>query len=447
MAERNSYPREWTDRLPKEADRWVQGGLITTEQRTQIVALYPEPEAEGRDRTVLIFSILGSLLVGAGIILFFAANWPKIPAAIKVSAIMAAIIGSYASGYYLQVRTDYPRIGEALILLGGLLYGAGIWLIAQIFHLESHYPNGFFLWGLGVLPMAWAMGSRPMLYMGTALLTVWTVMEQAEFSSMNYLYPVLVAGVIFPLGRKLKTDLVEVAVLGGLFLWFAINVMRLREGSGVGPEAALLARIMLVYGGTVLAAGLARLGDERVYMGLGSLLALLGTYLLTFQWPVWMDGYRSGAPLAPLWSGHPFQLVGLTVLVAAMAASLWRYWQRGERGRLVMLPAVVMTLVLALGIHVLDEVPRMITANLLLFAATVGVILLAVGRQSQLLLNLGLLAFLVHVLTRYFDLFFTAMDKSFFFILGGLLLLGGGWLLERNRRRWMSDWGGDADAR
>jgi uncharacterized membrane protein len=162
---------------------------------------------------------------------------------------------------------------------------------------------------------------------------------------------------------------------------------------------------------------------------------------------VWMDGYRSGEALAPLWLGHPFQLIGLSVLVAAMAVSLWRYWHSGERGRMVLLPAVAMTLVFALGVHFLGEVPRMITANLLLFGATVGVILLAVGRQSQLLLNLGLLAFLVHVLTRYFDLFFTAMDKSFFFILGGLMLLGGGWLLERNRRRWMRDWGGDTDVR
>ncbi len=63
---------------------------------------------------------------------------------------------------------------------------------------------------------------------------------------------------------------------------------------------------------------------------------------------------------------------------------------------------------------------------------------------GAIVLVLGLLSFVVHTFTRYVDIFFTAMDKSLFFMLGGVLLLGGGWLLERNRRRWIGEWGGGA---
>ncbi len=38
-----------------------------------------------------------------------------------------------------------------------MFYGAGIWLVAQIYNIDEHYPNGFLFWALGALAMAWAM--------------------------------------------------------------------------------------------------------------------------------------------------------------------------------------------------------------------------------------------------------------------------------------------------
>lgn len=40
-----------------------------------------------------------------------------------------------------------------------MLFGAGIWLVAQIYHIEEHYPNGFLIWGLGAMALAWALPS------------------------------------------------------------------------------------------------------------------------------------------------------------------------------------------------------------------------------------------------------------------------------------------------
>ena len=47
------------------------------------------------------------------------------------------------------------------VSLGTMFFGAGIWLIAQVYHIDEHYPNGFLLWGLGALAMAWALRSIP----------------------------------------------------------------------------------------------------------------------------------------------------------------------------------------------------------------------------------------------------------------------------------------------
>ena len=40
-----------------------------------------------------------------------------------------------------------------------MLFGAGIWLVAQVYHIEEHFPDGFLIWGIGALALAWAMPS------------------------------------------------------------------------------------------------------------------------------------------------------------------------------------------------------------------------------------------------------------------------------------------------
>jgi uncharacterized membrane protein len=372
--------------------------------------------------------------VGAGVILFFASNWPLLPAWFKVAAILAATVGAYAGGYHLAyTRGDYPRLGHSLFFLGSLLYGAGIWLIAQIFHLQSDFAGGFLLWGLGVLPVVYVTRSAPVLYVSTITLTTWTIIVQTgPGEPHNWFYPLLMAAVA-ALARRAESVLAEAGVLVGGFLWLTAGVLQ------HGHEDVLLPQFLLLYGAPLVLAALARLGDLRAYAGLGGVMALLGLYILTFE------RQASSHSLWVLWGGPWFQAASAALLLAAVAVMAWLYWRRGEGGRLPVLVAVLALLPAALVAPALVGVPGMVTFNLLLFAGTVGFIVLGIRQRSQLLVNLGLLVFVLHVLTRYFDLFFSAMDKSLFFLLGGVLLLGGGWLLERNRRRWMRNWGGDGN--
>lgn len=416
---------EWQERLQTESERWVRQGLIDEGQRGAILKLYPTDGAAGRDRAVLIFSILGSLLVGAGVILYVAANWPLIPAGIKVVAILTATLASYGSGFYFQYRGDSPRLGQALLFLGSLLYGASIWLIAQIFHLDNDFPTGFLAWGAGLLPLVWATGSRPVLYLAAGLLTVWTVGAQAQFDQYNYLFPVLMLGAVLPLSRRTEARLAEAAVLLGLFLWFILNT---------DPTLAV-GRLALLYGLSLFLLGLSRVGEGRTYLGSGGFVALTGSYLLTFEIP----------RLPSLFAGPPYTLAGTLVLLAGVGVAAWLYQRRGGPERRYLLPAVLAPVGAVLLAEWTPEVGRMILFNLLLFGGAVGSVALGIQRRMGLLLNLGLIAFAIHLVTRYFDLFFSAMDRSFFFMLGGALLLAGGWFLERNRRRWVGDWGGGGD--
>jgi uncharacterized membrane protein len=95
-------------------------------------------------------------------ILFVAANWSAIPVWGKLAVIFIPKIASYGAGFVLRYeRRDFPKVGAAFILLGSLLFGAGIFLIAQIYHLLVHFSNGPLVWGLGSFPWPTCFVSRP----------------------------------------------------------------------------------------------------------------------------------------------------------------------------------------------------------------------------------------------------------------------------------------------
>jgi len=73
--------------------------------------------------------------------------------------------------------------------------------------------------------------------------------------------------------------------------------------------------------------------------------------------------------------------------------------------------------------------------NIALLAELVGIVFMGYARRATWLINLGALALFIFIFIKYFDWFFSYMNKSIFFIGAGVLLFALGWLMERGRRR------------
>lgn len=107
--------------------------------------------------------------MGAGVFSFVAANWQEMTRPMKVGVILVAMLISYSTGWYMKERTNLPKVGEALILLGAIIYGAGIFLVAQMFNLRANWPDGFILWMIGTVTMVFAIESYPLFYLAIPL--------------------------------------------------------------------------------------------------------------------------------------------------------------------------------------------------------------------------------------------------------------------------------------
>ncbi len=75
-----------------------------------------------------------------------------------------------------------------------------------------------------------------------------------------------------------------------------------------------------------------------------------------------------------------------------------------------------------------------VVLNLTLFFYLFGFIMLGYQRKEETLINFGSFFLFVFILVKYFDWFFSFMDKSVFFIGAGFLMFVVGWFMERSRK-------------
>ena len=394
----------FADTLAREALAWEEDGLISAEQRMRIMERYARQRQiesrAGSSRLITTITILGSIMVGVGVLLFIAANWSAIPKAVKLLMIFGLLIGTHGAGYHLRFgKGAYPKLGASLIFLGSIIFGAAIFLIAQIYHISAHYPNGVLIWGLGLLPLAYVLRFRSVLTLALATLCVWFDLE------LTY-YLHAVNDITF-------YALVMVNLMAGLMLWILglAHAARKQYDELAGP-----------------------------YLIFGMLITFTAGFIFTFELPRYIS---LAAPiLMPYFYGAGMLALASLVLYAA-APHKERGWLPEGVCLLIAIAAVLVLVRFfpeAYGFtDVKSALAFLVAANAVYLALVIGIILLGYVRRSPLYINIGLIFFVVFVCARYFDFFWKFLPRSIFFIIGGCMLLAGGAALERKRRRIMAE--------
>ena len=113
--------------------------------------------------------------------------------------VLISITGAYLvalSGVRSAKQRDVTVHSRRMIIACSIV---GIWLVAQIYHIDEYYPNAFIVWGLGALALAWAMPSIAQGLMAVLLVFLWGSFEVFGFSSPNYPGPWVVLLGVLPL--------------------------------------------------------------------------------------------------------------------------------------------------------------------------------------------------------------------------------------------------------
>ena len=363
-------------------------GLLTSEQEQSLRRA--SSNLDRGEANLIVRTALGALgggLLLAGLVLIVAENWAALPRFVKLGGWAGLQCAFLYLAHDLGARfKDRPYLAEAAAFVSGGWVLAGIALVSQIYHLNSRPANGVWFWLVLTLPAAWLLERHSTAVVLSVGLTAALVLEAdtrgswlyAPQSANPWLFvsiPILVSA----LSSCLPHRAVLIPGWVGAWVFFVSNVF------------------LLVFGAAQ------ELGRTTLD---GAWILVTGGVLAALVWP------RRCLP--EVWGPVTSRLVPLlTLLPWCLMGSDY------EKGALADSAAVGLSWIVQLGLAVL-------------------VIRAGARAGATGWVNVGYLALLAGILTRYFDFFGAYLEGGTALAATGVLILFVLYSLEKARRRSVS---------
>lgn len=376
-------------------NQWVREGLITSEQAQKMIADVTKRQEEyTSNRLIIAISTIGSILLGMGAIFFVASNWATISAHTKTALLISATAAAYIAGYLFKYKVrNLPRVGASLLFLGSLLFGATVFLIAQIYHVPANNATLVLLWLIGILPSVYAWISVPTAALSALLFFIWATL----CAYITYHYNVRMVAVLYS--------------ISGLLL-FNIGIMHhmWHKFKSIG-HCYIIAGINIAMFGLFLLSFQAISGTALTWMGMAPSTSSGGIFTmnllicacLTFVVASLVSIYK------PIRSKTTVIVYGVTIVLIAVLLCFFFFPATNNIYTIVFncIFAVYILLCMFFGYNQND--------------------------QSMVVTGSGWLG--IFVMVRYFDFFWDLMPRSLFFSIGGAILVLGSIFLERKQKK------------
>ena len=412
--------------LHSEARGWVDEGIISESQAESICNRYG---IDYHDQTQHSFGYyvliaLGYLFIGLAVIVLIGENWEDIPRAVRMGGLIALTLVCNGIGL-LAWQRNKPGVTVLWFFLGGMMYGASIMLIAQIYHIGEHFPDGILWWALGVLPVALLLRSNLIMAQVITLAYLWFFVE----SGMGY-YPLLFPLFLLALAwqiLRLKPSLILFLVLMigvGIFIeytvaWYITEPTRYNFGA----ENVLVGAALFV-----LFQGLAEwlgqrpehyLADYGVALKLWTLrFAIIGLFVFSFEEP-WRELLRAS------WEA-PGLVIAISIVFPALALGLTYLAHHSVSKSASTLAFVAITLAALFAVMNPDEVHStslQVADNFVLVITGIWLIVQGIREGVTHYFYLGVFTVMLTGLLRYIDLVGDYIGAAILFALFAVILL------------------------
>lgn len=441
-----SSDADWRDWFQDQLEKWRREGLIDESTHSELRQRYSNsfgPSSDGSsNRLIYTIGLLGSILLGIGIILFIAANWQYLAPFTKTLILVGGVVLFYSSGYYLTFRREgFDATGSSLIFVGHLAYGSAIWLIAQTYHLGEHYPNGYLHWFVGVLAMSTVLALPSGAALSSLLLVAWVAMEHLLYLNPAPLF-LLLAVCQFALTYRLRSRTALATSVLAVGIWTLPVFSDWPEDPGfIGQYGLVIATVTAT---TYWLAEAHRGASVRKSFGtIFQWFSLLGFIAVVLPYSFTLDNDITIAvapePLSS-WAIAKLSLLGVVALASALVVFLTtdRYGLTG----LEVVGTLLFWLIAWWGwsSH-FGTTPFAIAVNLIGYVLSLGLVVKGYRAKDRTNLIWGLSAFSLLTLVRYFDMSWELMSRSAFFISGGIVLILVSFVFEYVRREMLDRMG------
>ena len=426
--------------LYKELPTLLKENILSSEIAEKLHNYYGDiDKTKGQRTTLIIFSILGSLLIGAGIILLLAYNWPQLSRPIRIIlSLLPLILTQILAGWVILRRneSDAWREGTATFLF--LMVGASIALIAQTYHISSNDFNYILFWVLLGLPLVYIMQATIPAIIYMSGITAWTI--SAQFTREKPILFWLFAAFIVPYFIQIiKRDTYRIR---SVFLSLTISIC-ICIAIGFTVSDILEVYWPIIYGiifSLLYMIGILRFNEshkiwQKPFQIVGLLSSFWLSYTLTFKW-FWKEFFGYIHWRLPQFSSAIPEytlLIVITIIAIFLLVKLIRQ-DRTETLSFAILP--IITFIgyssRALGGTIIFPV---ILFNLYLFTLGVNIISSGIKNERLRTINVGMLILITLIVSRFFDSGMGFIEKGIAFIIIGIGFLMTNLILVR---RWRS---------
>ena len=402
--------------LAGEISAWVEQKIISVQQAEAIGRLYGVEYGKKQNRAYAILTVLGYLFVGLAAIVLIGHNWEDLSRELRMGGLLILTLGTQGIAFKHYCS---GRVGSAtgLFFLGNFFYGASIILIAQIYHLGEHYPDGIFWWAAGSLPFGVLLLSPWLTLFSLLLALLWFVMEW-ELGFPPVLFPLFLSAAAYVLFKGRQSVMLFLVSVFSMLLWLEYFLFPGRVFDLHAEHFAFAAAFFIfAYAASarMYQTDSTKAKDYSVLLSLWTLrFALIIMLVLSFEDP-WKELITAN------WN-YKERLWSLITLL--IGASLWLGWKSKKLPILVPFTAFFLVSFFAvLGTNSADAIYFKVVYNIALITMGIGLILRGFKSGVSHYFYLGIAVILLTAFIRYIDLIGDYIGGAALFMAFAVLLL------------------------
>ncbi len=419
-----------SSKLKKDISELLRAEVITPQIASDISTYYQskKPGATSTNTLLVIFGILGSLLVGLGVILILAHNWDAFSRPVKtLFSFVPLIIGQlFAALALFRKKTVVWREASATFLFFAI--GASISLISQVYNVPGSMQDFLLAWILLGTPLIYLLRSHAAAILFLLFSTIYAC-NVGYFNDASPWYYIALLAVIGPFYfQQIKTNATNAmtALYHGLVPLSILIVMGGFITSGFTGFVLYVTLFGLFYNIGKLSF-LNHLSDRKNgYVLLGSLGTIITLLFTTFSW-VW-DDFDS------MRGQDQDVILAVSLAIMTITAIVYSHFRQNSKDYSWMRYAFVLFGIIFFLAPVASEGPKILT-NLLVLALGIDIVRKGAQAEKFSLLNYGMLIITSLIACRFFDMDISFVLRGLLFVLMGVGFFIANYLMYRKQQK------------
>ncbi len=406
--------------LQKEIADLIKAEVITQDTADRILDFYKKKSTSSSGWLFVVFGVLGSILVGLGIILIIAHNWDELSRGMKtIFAFLPLLAGQTLCVYSLRKQdSDAWRESSATFLFFAV--GASIALVAQIYNIPGGTGTFLFTWMLLCLPLVYLLNASTtsLLYISGITYYACHLGYWSYQTTVPYKYCLLLL-LALPHYYHLYRGRPE-----GNFMIFHNWLIPASVAVTLGTASASAGELMYIsymslFGLFYLTGALDFFARQKPRNHAYTLLGGLGTVslllMLSFEW-FWEELRGEEYPFDDLMFMPEFYAAAFTTLMASVL-----FYVRYSRLALAEMKPLSPVFLLFIVTYIVGLYSALAIVLINLLVLAIGIMTMREGARRDHLgvLNFGLLVITALVICRFFDSDLSFVVRGLMFMIVG----------------------------